>query len=405
MPNNYEISDTNNNELVTEYIEDDVVAYSEVLLEDVNKINSNETIKVPIAQLATLGAGFSSLIPALRTVTQTTTVNTNGLFRLANATVGDTLKQAKNGNFWGAFKTSEGKSKFVQLQNAGPLSETSTGVLPIDPATMMIAAALFSVEQQLGRIEEISKDIMSFLETEKESETEADIKTLTSIINKYKFSWDNEKFIDGSHSIVLQIKRTARKNLESYIKKLKTEIKKGKDLFTFQMSVDSKLEDFIKIFKYYRLSLYGFSLASLLEIMLSGNFKEENISYVRNEIKGMAEEYRYIFSDCSVYLEEMTNSSIDLNVVKGIGEASQAIGQFIGGIPFIKDGPVDEFLQDSGKQIKKSIKSKNNDVLESFSKMKSPEISMFINKMDDFICIYNHTQNICFDKDNIYLLV
>lgn len=394
-----------NNKLQAEYIEDDVVAYSEALLEDVDKINSNEVIKVPIVQLATLGAGFSSLIPALRTVTQTTTVNTNGLFRLANAAVGDTLKQAKNGNFWGAFKTSEGKSKFVQLQNAEPLSVTNTGMLPVDPATMMTAAALFSIEQQLGRIEEISKDILSFLETEKESEIEADIKTLTSIINKYKFSWDNEKFIDGSHSIVLQIKRTARKNLELYIKNLKTEIKKNKDLFTFKMSVDFKLEDFIKKFKYYRLSLYGFSLASLLEIMLSGNFKEENISYVQNEIKDMSEEYRIIFSNCSIYLEEMTNSSIDLNVVKGIGEASQAIGNFIGEIPFIKEGPVDEFLQDSGKQMKKSIKSKNNEILESFSKMKSPEVSMFVNKMDDLICIYNYTQDIYFDKDNIYLLV
>ncbi len=35
--------------------------------------------------------------------------STSGLYRLANQSVGDVLKVAKNGNFRGAFKTAEGK--------------------------------------------------------------------------------------------------------------------------------------------------------------------------------------------------------------------------------------------------------------------------------------------------------
>jgi hypothetical protein len=45
-----------------------------------------------------------------------------------------------------------------------------------------------------------------------------------------------------------------------------------------QAKVDSTLRDLEKKFKYYRLSFYTYSLASLMEIMLSGNFKEEYIS-------------------------------------------------------------------------------------------------------------------------------
>lgn len=66
-----------------------------------------------------------------------------GLYTLANAGVGDVLKVAKNGNFWGAFKTAEGTSKFAQLQAAGPLSASTKTIMPIDPATMMMAVALF----------------------------------------------------------------------------------------------------------------------------------------------------------------------------------------------------------------------------------------------------------------------
>ena len=106
------------------------------------EIPEHKTLSVPLAQLATLGAGVSSLLPALRTVTQTTTINTSGLYQLANAAVGDTLKVAKNGNFWGAFKTADGASKFAQLQSAGPLTATTQSVAAINPATMMMAFAV-----------------------------------------------------------------------------------------------------------------------------------------------------------------------------------------------------------------------------------------------------------------------
>ena len=91
------------------------------------------------------------------------------MYRLANADVGDVLKLAKDGNFWGAYKTAAGGSKFAKLAEAGSVSATSTTVMPIDPATMMIAVALFSIEKQLKGIEETGKKILSFLENEKES--------------------------------------------------------------------------------------------------------------------------------------------------------------------------------------------------------------------------------------------
>ena len=126
-------------------------------------LESKSVISMPIEKLATLGAAASSLIPALRTVTQTTTLTADGLYRLANADVG-ALKIAKNGNFWGAIRTADGSSKLAQLQAASGVTGTSTAVMPIDPATMMMAVALFSIEQKLGSIIEMEKQILSFLE-------------------------------------------------------------------------------------------------------------------------------------------------------------------------------------------------------------------------------------------------
>ena len=117
-------------------------------------LNSSGVLSVPIAELSTLGAGVSSLIPALNTVTQTTSIAADGLYAIANAGVGDVLKAAKNGNFWASLKTADGASKMVQLQEAGAITATTQTAAAFNPATMMMAVALFSIEQELGEIED-----------------------------------------------------------------------------------------------------------------------------------------------------------------------------------------------------------------------------------------------------------
>ena len=80
---------------------------------------------------------------------------------------------------------------------------------------MMMAVALFSIESDLANIAEMSQQIISFLEMEKESEIEADVETIMGIATKYKQNWDNEHFVAGNHKLVLDIQRTARKNMSA----------------------------------------------------------------------------------------------------------------------------------------------------------------------------------------------
>lgn len=82
--------------------EKNLVEITEGILMDTRApLDTGKSLSMPIAQIATLGAGVASLIPALNTVKTTTNVGTQGLYTLANAGVGDVLKVVKNGNFWG----------------------------------------------------------------------------------------------------------------------------------------------------------------------------------------------------------------------------------------------------------------------------------------------------------------
>lgn len=211
-------------------------------------LNSSGVLSVPIAELSTLGAGVSSLIPALNTVTQTTSIAADGLYTIANAGVGDVLKAAKNGNFWASLKTAEGTSKMVQLQKAGSITATTQTAAAFNPATMMMAVALFSIEQELGKIEDMQRQIVSFLEIEKESEIEADVESLMSIIKKYKDNWDNEHFVSGNHNQVLTYQNRARKNMLGYQKKIAESIGKKPHIVT-QAGVKQAFASLEKEFK------------------------------------------------------------------------------------------------------------------------------------------------------------
>ena len=141
-----------------------------------------------------------------------------------------------------------------------------------------------------------------------------------------------------------------------------------------------------------------------MEILLSGNFKESYIVGIQDELREMTETYRSLFDKSSLYLQKMGGLVLQANILKGVGTAGKAVGKFIGSIPLIKEGPVDEFLQDSGTYLKKNAIGMEKEVVYRFASISNPGIRVFMDKMDDMIQIYNHTKQICFDDKRIYLV-
>lgn len=384
--------------------QDELVHTTKSMMADLRAaVSSPATLSVPIGKLAALGGGVASLIPAFRTVTQTTSFNVENLYRLTNASPGDVLKNASDGGFWGALKKGGGGSKMAKFESVDSIGGTSTAVMPINPAILMIAVALYSIEKQLGDISALGEEILSFLDKDKESEIEADVATLCSMMEKYKYNLDNERFLSSNHKQALDIQRTARKNMTFYQKELADALQ-AEDGSVSKKKVSVEIKSLEKKFEYYRLSLYVFSLASLLEIILIGNFDESYVSGIRDEIENLSMQYRELYAQCSVFVENKEQHTLEANVLKGAGAASNAVGKIIGNIPLIKEGQADEFLQGSGKRLKEKAYDLQQEAVGDFARLSDPGTHIFMEKMSDLIRIYNHTETICFDKDNIYLL-
>ena len=125
----------------------------------------------------------------------------------------------------------------------------------------------------------------------------------------------------------------------------------------------------------------------------------------KDEIKVLSDTYREQFEKGSLYLEKLGNAGVEANVVKGVGIASKAVGKLIGSIPLVKEGSVDEFLQDKGANLQKNAIGMEGKAVKAFAAVGNPGTRVFVEKMEDMIQIYNHTSQICFDNKKIYLLV
>ncbi len=374
-----------------------------VLADTSEAIKDKATINIPIDSLAALGVGISSLLPSFRTITQTVTQNTTGLYKIANAGIGDTLKLTKSGNFWGALKTSAGTSKLAQLQTAGPITATTTTVMPISPAPLLMAATLYMIEQKLDDIADTTKHILAFLETEKESEIEADVETINSIMAKYKHNWDNDQFIASNYKAALELQRNARKHINSYGKYI-TDTLNSKNIFVSHAKVNQTLKELLKKFKYYRMSIYVFAMSSLAELLLSGDFKEENIVLIKDELIQVTKKYADLYAKSSERLEKLSESSVKTNILKGFGKTSETVGKAIGRVPVISQGLVDEFLQEKGQEMKNTALDIEQQTVDEFTQVSDTGVENITETMDYLIKIYNHTSDIYFDDKEIYII-
>lgn len=363
-----------------------------LLIEARSQLNKASTIKVPRNELSNLGTIAALLSPSLESISAS---NMNQpLYRIKNFRIDDELVSYKSGGFAPYYKGG-GKGAMAQLEKVDfPIQP-----IELDPIIILMAVALYSIEKDFKEISKTQKEILNFLEVAKKSEIISNIESVMDYTQKYKYNLDNESILNSYHQRVLEIKDSSSRNILFYQDKIKSIVKRKKTFVTSN-KVKSALEDLENHFNYYRLSLYTYSLASFLEIILSQNFGEEYVAYIKNNIEKMSKEYRDLFGDSSMALEDMGKSSIDTNIKKGIGTAGKKVGDFTDNISLVK----------KSSMRKNIVKSKNKKIdnrdqnLKTFSVLSNPGTGPITRLMDDIIKIYNNTEDIIIDKNNIYLV-
>ncbi len=274
--------------------------------------------------------------------------------------------------------------------------------LGFNPATIMMTIALCEIEKDVNEIKEISKKILTFLESESEAKIESSVKILNTLVNEYKYNWDDEQFININYNQVKNIKKEANDKIIQYQKLINANLGKNSLIMTNKV-IGDKQNELEKNFYYYRLSLYVYSYSTFMEIMLLENFKKDFLKSKVDELENLSVEYNDIYTKAFDYVSKSANKSIQGNVLSITGEAGKVLGGLLEKVETIKEKKVDTWFNEKGDSLKNIGEDMKEKFKDKFGELSNPNIKIFIDKIEYINNICNNTKNIYFDKEKIYL--
>ena len=364
--------------------------------------------KIPFTELFGLGGAIAELIPQFRTVTTTTTIPMEGMFRAINPKTGEVMsdlmyesKQVADA-FIGSMRQPNGEFDQTAFQKVVGVKEIETTVAAINPATLMLAAGIMAMSKKLDAIEENQKKIISFLEKEKESKLKGNLSFLIQVFEDYRFNWDSKAFRTSQLTKTQDIKQEAIQNIAFYRDMLSNKLEKKK-LFVSKVEVRKTLRTIVEDFQNYRLAIYLFAFASYLEIILLENYKADYLDSILSKIQDDSYRYAELYTVAYSKLESMAAGSIESGVVKGAAVVSQGLGKIIEKIPVVERGQLDETLIATGKKLEDYKDDSVVDLLASLREMSNCQVKQFSDLIETVKELHHGDPMILVDDKNVYV--
>lgn len=302
--------------------------------------------KIPFTEIAALGGSFAGVAETIATPAA------EGLYRCVFPKgITGTLAMAKDGS--GALGTIlndgiVGQARWIPVDKAiGPACLKAT----------LVAVAVLAIAKQVQDIKDGQKEIIGILERDKKSQLLADYDLLASYMDEYKFYWENEASLVVNLNQVKNIKRNSMKDIRSYTDQIENMLSAKKNLLKMQ-TASNKTGQLLDRFVHYKLALHVFALSEYMEVMLPKNFQAEYLNKIEDEIREHAMKFRNLYTACFDKIEAIKKDAVTTQTANKLADVSRTVGNFIGKIPLIKEGPVDEFLIGAGDSISDTEKKK-----------------------------------------------
>ena len=369
----------------------------------VSSVEKNEQIQkilpIPFSDMMALGGAFTQMAPTLQAFAKD--VSKNGISAIPVKEIAqDALQQAGIDvtPVTDALKSNTPDGWI----NAVP-KKMSPSAMPFTPATLMMTAMLVGIEKKLDTIQETQEAILSFLEKEKQAEQQGNLRTLTDILNGYKYNWENQQYKQNMHMKALDIKQASDANIYRYYTSVLDELDKAPSLQR-DANVKAKIKNLENMMDQYRLAVYLFGFSSFLEMLLLGNFNQQYLDQVAERIRKYDQQYRSLFDRCNDLVKKITESSVETRVMTGLGNLSKAIGNWASSQDALKEKAVDKWFQNSGEKLQQNNDAKVEQNKALFSGSPETGSYLFIDSIKNIAAI-TKTKDISFDGDNMYLNV
>ena len=354
-------------------------------------------VSFPLSDVSQLGKAFSGLSTVFSKLSRASN-NSGELYRATFPVSGEMMKAKDGSGYYGAIvnekKTIVGQAKFEKVTD---VSQKSAGL-----SNVYMGLALMAINRSLQNVAETQRAIISFLETDKQTQLKGDLTVLAEILNEYRYNWDNPQWLSNRETQVLNIKRSAEQNILFYKEMIEKKLG-GKKQFV-RLDAAKSLNEIHSRFKYYKLALYLFSFSSFLDVMLLKNFDAEYLGTVRGRVEALSAEYSDFYSRSISDVESIATTSVQSRTLQGASIAGKFLGKQISRIPDknnkIKLG--DKLLAGSDKLDGINEKSLN-ETRDSFSSVQDSGIALFVDRIALVEKLYNERLQLYVGADRLYL--
>ena len=356
-----------------------------------SKVGVTNYTKLPISRLASIGTSFDPLVTAVQTAVNG--AGGSGLYYVNTA--GKTMFQ-KNGtdSYIGSLKSLDGTVGGGQAE-----------ITPFmcDPTMLFMAAALANIDKKLDTIQEMQQEMMDFLAQKEKSELKGNLNFLYDVLNSYRYNWDNERYKNSNHMMVLEIRKVSEQKISFYREQIISKVNK-KSFIHSNQTVNKQLQAVQEQFKDYQLALYVLAFASFLDVMLLGNYDGEYLAGISNKLDDYSTKYRELYTQCYEEISSYSSTSVQSTILKGLSKTTKVVGKVVEEIPVVGDKTqIDENLIAAGNKIGTFSGEKIQKQMEQLIERQSNFVRPFIDNIDMINKLSNGQVQMVVDKENLYI--
>lgn len=272
--------------------------------------------------------------------------------------------------------------------------------------------ALMAITKAMEEIAAHQRDILDFLEMEKQTEMKGDIETLTEILNDYSYNRENPVFMQNREKETREIKSKAVKNVLFYEQRIRNQFKEIQSFI--HLDTQKKLDEMSSKFKCYKMAVYEYAYASFMNIMLLGNFDSAYLTEEKKKITEYVDSYKTFHRDCSEQIKQYAGTSVQTRALQA-GSATtklfaRAAGFAADKITTASKNKVDLNRYDlknkigrGGEKLDEISDSAIAKTVEAFSVFADSGIQTFAQNITAMDYVYNRPEQLLFDRDNLYI--
>ncbi len=357
------------------------------------ELSSRNYSKVPLSRITALGVGFEPLTAALQQVLSGGEA-VSGIYRVT-IPAGTHLAQFNDGTgFLGAAFGAGGIEAQARLN---PLMFSPAAV-----GTLFMAATLANIDKKLDAIQETQKEMLDFLKAKEKSALMGDLEFLADVFNNYKYNWNSEKYKTANHIKAMDIRQSAMHSLELYQSQIQKHMEK-RSIMPSDRDVKKQLDQLIDEMQDYRLALYIYGFAYLVEVLLQENFDAQYLASIASSINDKALEYRELYTKVYTRVEERAKSTLQSKALGALSAVSRAAGKTVEKIPVISKSQLDENLINAGEVLGEHSETRTDSALGRLTEYSGDCVRPFVEQIRAIDRVYNSPMNILFDSENVYL--